>query len=219
MQSCNKCGIQIRGNKKCCPLCQGDLSGTPSQGAFPVLKKSRVTSLSLVKLFTFFFVAVEISFSAVHFLFDYQLGWVTFAMIICIVAWLDMIIGVYYRNNMVKNITVQVYIVMAAAFVIDRFTGFRGWSVQWVIPCSYVGLVLITVCIGKGCRLLLEEYILYLAVDMVLSLGQAVFMGLGWNRFAMPAVISMAALLILGAAALIFRFRDLKDASEKLFHL
>ena len=39
------------------------------------------------------------------------------------------------------------------------------------------------------------------------------------NAFVWPAVISMAALLILGVAALMFRFRDLRNASEKLFHM
>ena len=69
------------------------------------------------------------------------------------------------------------------------------------------------------CCFLLEEYIIYLAVDMLLALGQVAFLVLGMNAFVWPAVISMAFLLILGAAALIFRFRDLKNASEKLFHM
>ena len=207
MLYCSKCGISIRGNKRCCPLCQGELTGTPSEAAFPTLKRARITSLSLVKLFTFLFIALEIVWSAVGFLADFTL------------AWLDAVLAVYFRNNVVKNITIQVYLVMIGGFVIDRFTGFHGWSVQWLIPCCFLGLVTTTIALGRGLPLRLEEYILYLAVDMVLSLLQTIFLVMGMNAFVWPAVISMAALLILGVAALLFRFRDLKNASEKLFHM
>ncbi|HIS81197.1 MAG TPA: hypothetical protein IAB52_07005 [Candidatus Scatomonas merdavium] len=219
MLYCSKCGISIRGNKRCCPLCQGELTGTPSEAAFPTLKRARITSLSLVKLFTFLFIALEIVWSAVGFLADFTLAWVPFAMAGTLVAWLDAVLAVYFRNNVVKNITIQVYLVMIGGFVIDRFTGFHGWSVQWLIPCCFLGLVTTTIALGRGLPLRLEEYILYLAVDMVLSLLQTIFLVMGMNAFVWPAVISMAALLILGVAALLFRFRDLKNASEKLFHM
>ena len=219
MLYCSKCGISIRGNKRCCPLCQGELTGTPSEAAFPTLKRARITSLSLVKLFTFLFIALEIVWSAVGFLANFTLAWVPFAMAGTLVAWLDAVLAVYFRNNVVKNITIQVYLVMIGGFVIDRFTGFHGWSVQWLIPCCFLGLVTTTIALGRGLPLRLEEYILYLAVDMVLSLLQTIFLVMGTNAFVWPAVISMAALLILGVAALLFRFRDLKNASEKLFHM
>ena len=76
MLYCSKCGISIRGNKRCCPLCQGELTGTPSEAAFPTLKRARITSLSLVKLFTFLFIALEIVWSAVGFLANFTLAWV-----------------------------------------------------------------------------------------------------------------------------------------------
>ena len=219
MQYCGKCGISIRGNKRCCPLCQGELTGTPSEPAFPALKKAKITSLSLVKLFTFLFIALEIVWGAVWFLADFRPGWMSLAMAGTLVAWLDAVLAVYFRNNVVKNITIQVYLVMAGGLVIDRFTGFHGWSVQWLIPCCFLGLVTATIAIGRGLPLRLEEYILYLAVDMVLALLQTIFLVMRVNAFVWPAVISMAALLILGVAALMFRFRDLRNASEKLFHM
>ena len=55
MLYCGKCLIKIRGNKKCCPLCQGDLTGIPSSSVFPSLKRERISNLSLLKIFTFFY--------------------------------------------------------------------------------------------------------------------------------------------------------------------
>ena len=37
MQSCKNCGVTVNGYKRCCPLCQGELTGTPEPllEAFP----------------------------------------------------------------------------------------------------------------------------------------------------------------------------------------
>ena len=219
MQYCGKCRIKIQGNKRCCPLCQGELTGEPSPAPFPSLQKEGRFHLPLGKFFTFLLVALEIIMTAIWFLSDFQLAWVPFVMLGALVVWLYVALGLYFKNNIVKNITIQVYLVMIISYVVDRCTHFHGWSVEWVIPCCFVGLVVATVCIGKGIGLALEEYILYLAVDMILSLSQVAFLAAQRNNFVWPAVISLAFLLILGAAALIFRFRDLKNAAERLFHM
>ena len=219
MQYCGKCQIKIQGNKRCCPLCQGELTGEPSPGAFPTLQKNGRFGLPVGKLCTFLLLTLEIVMAALWFLSGFRLAWVPFVMLGGLAVWLDVILGLYFKNNIIKNITIQVYLVMIICYVVDRCTHFHGWSVEWVIPCCFVGLVVATVCIGKGMGFALEEYILYLAVDMVLCLGQGFFLLSQRNDFAWPAVISMALLLILGAAALVFRFRDLKNAAERLFHM
>ena len=37
MLVCKKCGVEVFGDKRCCPLCQGELAGTPEpeREAFP----------------------------------------------------------------------------------------------------------------------------------------------------------------------------------------
>ena len=62
MQYCPKCRINIRGNKSCCPLCQGELAGEPAEDVFPVLVPRKISQASLLKIATFCFAAVEIAF-------------------------------------------------------------------------------------------------------------------------------------------------------------
>ena len=61
MQYCPKCKIQIRGNKACCPLCQGKLTKDPQDPAFPALKHRIVTSFSIIKVSTFLFLVLELA--------------------------------------------------------------------------------------------------------------------------------------------------------------
>ena len=98
-------------------------------------------------------------------------------------------------------------------------TGFHGWSLEWMVPSTLFGLAVATIIIAKVLKLRLDEYALYIVFDIVMSLLQIIFIRNGMNKFPWPAVISIMIYLILGVAMVIFRFRDLKNASEKMFNL
>lgn len=223
MQYCPKCKIDIRGNKSCCPLCQGQLTKTPEDPAFPALKKSHVTSFSIIKLATFIFITIEIVMAAAGYLAKHEAGvplpWVPLVMIGTAVAWADLILALYLRNNVMKIITFEAYIAMVIDYVIDRMTGYYGWSVIWMIPATFAGLAIVTVVIGKAAKLRLEDYIIYLLADGLLCLTQIIPIMRGRNEFEWPAVICMAGYLICAAATLIFKYHDLKNASAKFFNV
>ena len=219
MLTCPKCGVNIRGNKTCCPLCGGRVAGDPVPSPFPYIAPKKVSPFSILRLATFLCLDVEIVLFAVHYLTDFDYPWLTFTMICVLVVWIDLSMTVRYRRNPITLLSWQVYIVCAATVWIDIYSGYRGWSVAWVIPCSLAALSIVTVIIGKGMRLLLEEYIIFLAADMLLSFLQAIPILLHLNPFRWPAVFCIAFLLICGLAAVFFFRKDLKSASSKLFHL
>ena len=219
MLSCPKCGVRIRGNKASCPLCGGRVQGEAEPSPFPYIPESRISLLTVIRLSTFIILAVEIVLFAVHFLTDFRFQILSLCMLGALAVWIDIFMTVKYRRSLIRMLSLQVYFGCAATVIIDILTRYRGWSVAWVIPLSLTGLVIATVCIGKGRKMLLEEYIIYLAADMLLSFLQIIPLLMGLNPFRFPAVISMAFMLISGLAALLFFRRDLKSASSKLFHI
>ena len=54
---------------------------------------------------------------------------------------------------------------------------------------------------------------------MFFCMFQIIPLALGQNHFEWPAVICMALYLILAVGAVVFRFRDLKNASAKYFNV
>ena len=243
MRYCPKCKMMIRGPKECCPLCQGLLyderlmkrhsvdidsfgddvaqllEEDDDAAGFPVIKKPKVTSLSLLQLGTFVFLAAEIIGFAFMYLMGDELPWLPIVMISFFIGWLDLIVLMFFASNILKVITTEVIVAIIVNLWADAISGFHGWSIAWMIPVSLVVLAVVTVIISEIRGLKLPEYIIYLLVDTGLSILQLIPIALKINRFPWPAVLSIAAFLILLSGTLVFRFRDLKSASVKVFSL
>ncbi len=135
------------------------------------------------------------------------------------VAWVTVITTMYMRNNLIKVITWEVVVAIVVDIYIDLHTGFHGWSVEWMVPSTLVALAIATIIIAAAIKLRLDEYILYIVFDLVMALLQIIFIKNGMNNFPWPAAVSIVAYLILVSAMVIFRFRDLRNASEKMFNM
>lgn len=219
MQYCPKCRLNIRGEKIGCPLCGGRLTGDPEPGGFPVLERRRFSHMSVVKVATFCCLSLFIILMAAEILCDFRLAWIPFVILVLLIAWGDIMVGVYFRNNLVKTFAIETYLAMGACLLIDSLTGWRGWSLAFVLPSGFLLLVFAIVIVGKAADLRLEEYIIYIVTTMLLSMLQIIPVLTHTNPVPFPAVFCMTILLILGCAAVIFRFRDLRSAAEKLFNL
>ena len=219
MQYCPKCRISIRGNKTECPLCGGRVTGEPETGGFPILERNRFSHMSVVKVGTFCLLTFFIIMMSLEILYDFKLAWVPFAVMGALIAWGDLMVGIYYRNNLIKTLFIETYLAMAVCMLIDSLTGWHGWSLAYVLPIGFVLLVFVTIGVGRAASLRLEEYIIYIFVTILLSMLQIFPVLAHVNPVAFPAVACMALLLIEACAAVIFRFRDLRSAVEKMFNL
>lgn len=221
MQICPKCKVKLRGNKECCPLCQGKLKETEGDigVSFPIIKKKPISNITFLKVCTFLFVASEIVFIAINVMTKGEHSFIGPVMLGLLVAWITIITTIYMRNNIIKVITWEVVVAIVVDIYIDMRTGWHGWSVEWMVPSTLVALAVVTIVIAAALKLRLDEYILYIVFDLVMSLFQIIYIRNGMNQFPWPAAISIMAYLILVAALVIFRFRDLRNASQKLFNM
>ena len=221
MQICQKCNVKIRGRKECCPLCQGRLKEIEGDEnpSFPTLEKRKISNITFLKMCTFLFIASEIIFGAINIMTKGEFPFIGPVMLGILVGWIDVLATMYLRNNLIKVITFEVIVAIVVDFYIDIKTGFYGWSVNWMIPMTLIGLAIATNIIAMVLKLRLDEYIMYIVLDFVMSLVQIIFIKNGMNNFPWPAAISIITYMIIIAALVIFRFRDLKNASEKMFNI
>ena len=225
MRYCPKCDIVIRGEKRCCPLCQGkitgvpdtrDISGIPETEAFPVLER-RISSVTFMKLLTFLFLALEICFTLTDWMLKDNTLWPRLVMLGIFVGWLDVIAAMYLRGNIIKLLTVETYVAIIINCYVDHMTRLHGWSYAWVAPTLFLGLLGATLIIANVTGLRHNEYVSYLALDAAVSLLQLIPIKYEINPVPLPALIVIGCYLILMSALLVFRFRDLKTALERRF--
>ncbi len=221
MQYCKKCKVKIRGRKECCPLCQGllyEMEGEENP-SFPVLEKRKISNITFLKVCTFMFITAEIVFGTINIMTEGAFSFIPPVMLGILVAWIDVLATMYLRNNLIKVITFEAFVAIVVDYYIDLKTHFHGWSVEWMIPFTLIGLAIVTIVTAAILKLRLDEYILYIVFDFVLALFQIIFISNGMNQVPWPAVASIMSYMILIAALVIFRFRDLKNASEKMFNI
>ncbi len=219
MQYCQKCRISIRGNKRCCPLCQSNLSGQPEEEVFPDLGQKKVSSVMLTRICTFLLICFEIVLLAAQLISGFKLEFVPGWAFIGLLVWVNFMIFMYYHNDILKALNVQGYLIIIGSVAADWFTGMRGWSLAWVIPLTFFCMVILSILVAKGLGMTLNEYLVIIAGDMLMSMLQIIPVLLGWNPYRGPAVICVAFMLILTAFMLIFRYRALQTALEKLFNM
>ena len=218
MQFCPKCEMKIRGRKECCPLCQGPLTGEPQEAAFPVLEEKKYTEVSLFRISTFALASIEIILLCVGILHGFH-GGVGIAMIVLLLVWGDLWVTQYYHYNVLKMITSEAYLIILTCVLIDEIWTGLIWSVEWVVPAVFMGLIVLTFIIAAVMKLTLEEYVLYLIFDVLFALLQLIPVISGANWHPVPALITTAFTMILGAGVLIFRPRALREASGKWLSL
>lgn len=221
MQYCPKCKVNIRGSKRCCPLCQGKIKKTDEEvnAAFPTLPLRKISNISFLKICTFIAVALEIVFISINIMTKGEYSFIGPVILGIPVAWITVVTTVFLRNNILKVITWEAVAAIIIDVYIDVKTGFNGWSFNWMIPMTLTALLIATIAIANAIKLRLDEYILYIVLDLVMAVVQIIFIRNGMNAYPWPTVISIMIYLILFAAVLIFRFKDLKNASGKMFNI
>ena len=221
MQYCPNCRVQIRGRKSRCPLCQRELTDLGGQADDPFVKlpSPRVSFRRMIQIVTFVCISLEILLGAFEIIRGFTAGWIYGFMVIILLAGVDFQVAVYYRNNLIRMLTVQGYIIMAALLIIAHLTKSGSWAVSWVVPSMFLMLIIVTFAAAKFQQMELQEFILYPAFDVLMSLLQIIPIISGYNKTIAPAVFSIALMLILVSSLVIFRGDMLRDAAAKYLHM
>ena len=239
MQYCPNCQVQIRGRKARCPLCQRELLTAVSvrnacredgdetaeiaceidDDPFVRLPEPKVSFMLMVRVVTFLCISLEISFIAAQIITGFRHGWLFAAMLAAPIVWVDFQVAVYFRNNLIRMLTTQAYLIMLICLILQNVTRTGTWAVTWVVPGMFCLLAAVTFAAAKAQGMELHEFILYPAFDVLFSLLQIIPIVLGWNPVIAPAVICIAFMLILVSSLVIFRGRMLQEAAYKYLHM
>lgn len=222
MNYCNNCKVKVRGNKEGCPLC-GNIFPTNHnddcrKDIYPTIPLTFQRHMAMRILAFISVVAIIISFT-IYILSPSDINWPMFVLLGTISAWL--IVGLAYkkRYNITKNIMWQVTIISLLSLLWDWNIGWRGWSLEYVIPIVCVAAMFSMYVIAKGMKLRAKDYIAYFLLVALFGIIPILFILFNWVDVLYPSIICVAASVIFIFAILIFQGDSIKNELNKRMHI
>ena len=187
---------------------------------YPEEVMTEAKGLKIFKVFTFLCVlalvlALGIDFSIDrHFRLSLFVGGATASM------WVALAMGFLKRHNLLKNAMWQLIIVTAGCVIWDRMTGWRGWSVDFVLPGVSALVMLTMVLISRVYYKQPKDYVVYFVMASLYGLiVPLVCIAVGITKVTFPSVISMGMAVLMLVGLVLFRGKELRLEMEKNLHV
>ena len=170
-----------------------------------------------IQIFTFLCLAVAVLCGMINYLTLGTLNWFWFAAAGCLCAWAIVTVAYTKRRNILKNEMWQLLLVTVLAVLWDHFTGWHGWSVDFVLPFGALAVQCSMVVIAKVNRLEREEYLFYLVQSAGAGCIPLLLLWLNLVHYTQPSVVCSGISILMLAALFIFRKKDtLREFRKKL---
>ena len=171
----------------------------------------------IVQTFSFLCLAVAVICGMINIMTEGTLNWSWFAGVGCVCAWLVVMVAYSKRRNILKNEIWQLLLISVIAILWDRFTGWRGWSVDFILPFGVLSVQFSVPVIARVNRLKREEYLFYLVQACIAGLIPMILAWTGVVKFVYPSVICAGISILTLAALFIFCKKDiLREFHKKL---
>ena len=222
MQFCNHCQVHIRESDDKCTLCGNIL--TPKEyinepvEIFPTIPPFYESHLAMRIMIFISIASVVVSF-AINMIFPSNINWPILFMFGLISVWLGLFFILQKRYHIPKKIIWQVAILSILSVFWDWKTGWRGWSLDYVIPISCLSAMIIMYVTAKIMNLSIRDYIIYSLIDGFFGIIPILFILFDWVNVIYPSIISIAVSIISLAAIFIFQGENIKVELDKRMHI
>lgn len=221
MKFCSKCKLSVAGQRRYCPLCQGvlqDLDANDNE-VFPVIP----TIFHKYNLFFRILILLSIIVTVISVIIDMmvfnRIWWSFFVAAGIGCFWLSMAIAISKRRNIPKNILYQVVDISALAVIWDLCTGWRAWSIDYIVPSACTLAMLSMAIIAKVTNLRVKDYIIYLVIDAFFGIIPLIFILTGILDERLPSLICVATSVISLAALILFEGENMHGEFKRRLHL
>ena len=173
--------------------------------------------MKLFESFTFLCIVLAVVCNLIDYLLDGHIGWAWFVTAGAFCTWLMVSVAYVKRRNLLKNEMWQQLIITSLCVVWDHFTGWRGWSIDFVFPFGALAVLTSIHVIAKINHLEREEYLYYLIQAAIIGCVPAILTAAGMITYTWPSVLSTGISFLTLAGLFIFRTKDiLREIRKKL---
>jgi len=220
MRFCRHCGVNIQNDLARCPLCDMETVKTDDEFSldYPYVRSRFGRRLS-VKLISFCVISFIAASLMVAHLVPSESPWAPITVAVLIYGWISSVNVLSRIPNPASIVLCQLVSAGSLCFVIDLFTGFHRWSVNYVIPCLIMGAsVALTVFISvKPSKY--RVYTIYQLVLAVLGLLSILLWVFGYSNIEWPVEVAAFVSILCFLAVTVFQRRKTEAEFKKRFHV
>lgn len=221
MQHCTHCKVKLLETREYCPLCGNQLkldSDDFTHVSFPSIP-SYIKGIGKLKLLLFISVVIIILSFTAYAIFPTDVNYPLLITLGIGSLWLDMIFLVKRRFHIPKKIVWQVFILALLSLFWDWNTGWRGWSITYIIPFLYITALLLMYVIAVIMKLNSRDYITYAFMSALFGILPVLFILFDWVKVKYPSILSIAISSIILSAIFILQWNSIKSEFQKRMHI
>lgn len=219
MKHCDKCNIDVRGESTRCPLCQHKLTGESTPREFPIVESIYKRYEKIFKLAILITSSMSVVSLAINILLPSTGHWSLFVIFGVVCFWVTTNICIKKRQIISQNIAAEAVLISILCVIWDSMTGWRGWSVDYVIPIIFswamVGLFVAT----KILKIRMPDYVFSFVICIFFGLAPFILCITGVTKILIPSVICIAISIISFITLLLYDGKELLLTLSKKFHI
>ena len=169
----------------------------------------------VMQTFSFLCIVVAVVCGMLNYLTLETLNWFWFAAAGCFCGWLVVFVAYAKRRNILKNEAWQLLIITILCILWDHFTGWRGWSLDFVFPFGSLAVLGSVPVIARVNHLESEEYLYYFMQAAMIGCVPLILLWTGLVHYKIPSVVCVGISFLVLAGLFIFQKKDMTREFHK----
>lgn len=229
MNRCKRCGVQVVDDTQVCPLCRTVLTQDDDAGeknteygvGYPDVKQKTRRFQKTARILLFLSLELEMVLIFINYL-TYEAAprnWsmITGGVLVYLILTLWNLLG--HRQGHIRQIYTQIFVVMGLLLLIDAALGWRGWSLEFGLPCVIYGLVTaIVICMAVNSSRW-QNYVLMQLAAVLLSLVDVALHLAGFLHHIVLAFVALGMSVLLWSGTMIIGDRKARNELKRKLHI
>lgn len=223
MRICKKCNVEILDETTVCPLCKNVLEETGEAGGravgYPDVTQTVKKLHFIVRLYSFLAIVVEAALIIINYLNYNGLWWSAISGISILYFYITLKYSIQKNAGYRSVMWIQVIGAVLLVVAVDNIVGYKGWSVNYVMPGAVLLLdatILILMIVNM---VNWQSYLLMQICTVLVSMAGILLWHFGIITKPLLTLIAAAASGCLLLATVIFGDRRAKAELKRRFHV
>lgn len=220
MSKCFNCNVEILDETRCCPLCKAVVTPTEElENMYPNVRYMMQKLSFFSRVYLFCAILLQALLFSLDLIFEPEIWWSAITGLLLLCGYLIIKYAVLSKAGHKSKIFVLALIGVLVTIAIDLIIGYKGWSVDYVLPAGIIFVDIIII----GCMIYnnrnWQSYIMWQILMIICSIFPAVLYALGVEHNVYMAFLPLTVSLALFLGTMIIGDRRAWTELQRRFHI